>query len=426
MHFKDMDALLAWLDGLGLFHVELGLGRMRAALGLLGLEKPPFYVAQVLGTNGKGSTSSFLASLSESAGCPVGLYLSPHFVSPKERILVNGRQADDSAWLDGANLVMEKTGHLGLTYFEFLTLLALVIFSRSGVRLAVLEAGLGGKNDATSAVAAQTHCFAPIAMDHAAIIGPDIADIARDKASAIKMQSHVFHAPQFPAVLEILRRAAREAGAHILPAGEAPKTRLGLAGAHQGANAALALAAWRRISADMNMPEGDWRRGLSEAFLPGRMQKVPAGAGHPALLLDGAHNPHGLQALARFLAGLETDSGTGAATFAMPDAVIFSALADKDWRPSLARLLRIFNDRPFFIPELGNERAASAHELASFCGTGRAAPFTGPDALSEALAAAKKRSPLGTALMTGSLYLLGEFFSLYPQYLHKSSEVKNS
>ena len=154
------------LDSLGLFHMDMGLGRMRRALAALDLARPPFVVAQVLGTNGKGSTSAFLASLALAHGCRVGLYTSPHFVSPTERIRIGGPEQPICApwpaenWVEPANQVMAVAPEL--TYFEFLTVLALLGFAREGVELAVLEAGLGGRHDATTAVAADLLCYAPI------------------------------------------------------------------------------------------------------------------------------------------------------------------------------------------------------------------------------------------------------------------------
>ena len=247
MPFCSLQDVLRHLDALGLFHMDLGLDRMRRVLRALKLERPPFVVVQVAGTNGKGSTSAFLGALCAAHGCRTGLYTSPHFVSPEERIRINGTPVPGTAWPGPANRIVAASGE-ELTYFEFLTVLALLLFREAGVEVAILEAGLGGRHDATTAVTADIVCFTPIAMDHAAVLGPTLGDSARDKAGAIRSGAPVLTAPQFPAAAQALTAAATACGAELsaappLPPGWLPH--LGLAGAHQLINAGLALAAWQ-------------------------------------------------------------------------------------------------------------------------------------------------------------------------------------
>lgn len=423
MPFRNFQDIRRHLDALGMFHMDFGLDRMRRTLGALDLERPPFPVVQVLGTNGKGSTSAFLAALCAAHGCRVGLYTSPHFVSPEERIRVNGRPVPGATWPDLANSVMAASGE-DLTYFEFLTVLALLAFREARVDVAIMEAGLGGRSDATTAVAADLLCYTPIAMDHAAVLGPALADIARDKAAAIRSGAPVCTAPQFPAAREALSAAARARGAELAfapPLPEAWLPRLGLAGTHQLCNAGLAVTAWQRLAPLLGRSADDARAkawGLKNAFLPGRLQVVPPATGHPAFLLDGAHNPHGMQALLRTLV---TDR-TPACPLPLPRAIIFSCLADKDWRTSAAMLTRRFPRTPVFIPALKNPRAGDPQEIAAVCNgqsPGMAVALTGPDALEQALDAAAGvcGADTGMTLVTGSLYLLAEFFARHPQFL---------
>lgn len=425
MPFRDFQDIRRHLDALGMFHMDLGLDRMRRALTALDLEHPPFVVAQVLGTNGKGSTAAFLAELCTAHGCRVGLYTSPHFVSPEERIRINGRPLAEEKWPGPANSVMTAACGDSLTYFEFLTLLALLAFREARVDVAIMEAGLGGRSDATTAIPADLLCYTPIAMDHAAVLGPTLTDIARDKAAAIRGRAPVCAAPQFPAAREALVAAARIERAVLTSAAPLPEEwlpRLGLAGEHQLCNAGLALAAWQRLAPLLGRRGDDARaqaQGLANAFLPGRLQFVPAAAGHPALLLDGAHNPHGMQALLR---ALLPPGRTPCRPVPMPRAIIFSCLGDKDWRSSAAMLARRFPKTPVLIPALKNPRAGDPHEIAALWngrspGTARA--LTGPDALEQALDAAAEacRADGGVTLMTGSLYLLAEFFARFPRLL---------
>ena len=194
-HFTTIDQIWEHLDGLGFFHMDLSLTRMETALSRLGLSRPPFVVAQIVGTNGKGSTSAFLDSLSRAHGCRTGLYTSPHFLSPCERIRIDGVPLQEDLWPELATEVY--AARPDLTYFEFLTVLAILAFARQGVQLAVMEAGLGGAHDATTALASDLTCFAPVAMDHAAILGPTLRDIALEKCGAIRPRVPVVSANVF-------------------------------------------------------------------------------------------------------------------------------------------------------------------------------------------------------------------------------------
>lgn len=419
-YFSDFNAVAAHLEGMSPFHMDLSLSRMRHALERLGLRRPPFRVAQVLGSNGKGSTSTFLASICAAHGCQCGLYTSPHFVSIRERIRINGRPADEADWTYAANALMAAAPRAGLTYFEFLTMLALIIFARHGVDAAILEAGLGGRHDATTALAADLVCFTPIAMDHAAVLGNSLAEIASDKAYAIRSGAPVFSAPQFPAARRALELRAGAMGATLSFARPLPedhaRPRL-LAGPHQDANAGLALLCWRSLAPLLNAPANDRARqaaGISGAFIPGRMQRIGAGGASPALILDGAHNPHAVKALARALA-------EGPAPEA-PDAVIFSCLADKDWRNGLRILRRAWPGAQFLLPALANERAEDPARVAQFLDGLGGPPALAPggeNTLAQALGMASSyaRKGPGLALVTGSLYLLADFYALNPQYL---------
>jgi len=425
--FRTPGDIRRHLDGLGLFHMDMGLGRMRRALAALELTRPPFVVAQVLGTNGKGSTAAFLASLALAHGCRVGLYTSPHFVSPTERIRIGGPEAGrctpwpEARWVEPANRIMAAAPDL--TYFEFLTVLALLAFAREGVELAVLEAGLGGRHDATTAVAADVLCYAPIAMDHKDILGPTLADIAADKADAIRGPAPVCCAAQFPEAARVLENTAKAHGAQLTHANPVAATvPLGLNGPHQRTNSGLALAAWRCLAPQLGKPANDAQaqaQGLARAFMPGRLQRIPATAQHPPLLLDGAHNPHGMAALIKALR----------AESLQPAGAVFSCLADKDWLPSAQMLKHYLGTAPLFVVTMDNPRAARAPEVAAACNnlppaTATALPC-GPLALAQALELARalpQASERRPVLVTGSLYLLSEFFALYPQWLGQQGQ----
>lgn len=390
--------------------MDLSLTRMQA--GMEAITRPDFPVIQVLGTNGKGSTCAFLESLARAHGLKTGLYTSPHFVSIRERIRVNGLPLSAGDWLAGANDLARQLPHLlaALTYFEFLTLLAVVLFKKAGVSIAVFEAGLGGAHDATTAVGARCHCFAPIAMDHVNVLGPALADIAKDKTGAISCGGRVFSVAQYPAAFEIIKDQTARKNAFLRLAEPVPKNiRLGLSGENQLANAGLALTCWQDLAAHLGVRirQESVEAGLQGAFMPGRLQRVDALEKARPLLLDGAHNPHAMRALA---AQLPFE----------PEYVIFSALADKDWRTSLGMLVSRLPDATFIVPQLENDRAADAGEIAQWAATAGARRwkvFAGNSSFTDALGACS-----GPTLVCGSLYLLAEFYSLYPQYLERQKD----
>lgn len=401
--FANFEDLELFLNAKGLFHMDFGLERMHKAIAAL--TRSSFPIIQVLGTNGKGSTCAFLDSLARSHGLTTGLYTSPHFLSAKERIQVNGHKLDDAIWLKAAQFLAQTVDIAELTYFEFLTVLALEIFNQQKVDLAIMEAGLGGRYDATTALPTACCLYAPIAMDHAAIIGPTLAHIARDKSGAMPESGIAFSAKQFPMAADILEREAEKKQVRlefVAPLPDSWQANLGLHGKTQLANAALALRCWQWLAKQLKIASSNEAQGLATAFVPGRMQHLPATQSHPEIILDGGHNPHAIQACLRQLP-------------AKPSTIIFSPLSDKDWLPSLAMLGRL--DIPIFVPELQNPRAANVELIAAKLPQARA--FCGAGALSEALGNAK-----GLTLIVGSLYLLAHFYELFPQYLEKCEDSK--
>lgn len=421
MRFHTFADVTAHLDRLGLFHMDFGLDRMRGALGRMHLQESGIGcpVVQIVGTNGKGSTAVFLAELLKKHGLRAGLYTSPHLVNVRERIWVDGEMLPENHWPELASAVYEAEP--GLTYFEFLTVLAVAAFRRAGVECMVLEAGLGGRHDATTAVRADMVCFTPIALDHMAVLGPDIRAVATDKAGAMRAGKPAVTAVQDPTALTCLEQAARALGSDLIQAPACPGLQggtpsLGLRGPHQYGNAALALTAWRLLAerTGWKTDAGAEALALSDAFIPGRLQRIAAtapGDSHiPPLLLDGSHNPHGLSALAEALRQLP----------AHPAAIVFSCMADKDMDAMLPLVRGMAREygAPVFVPGIpGNPRAADARALADRIG-GATAVVTLADALRTAAASGLVQAER-PVLVCGSLYLLGEFFAAHPEYLDR-------
>lgn len=406
--FESFDALMAHLNTVGLFHMDLRLNRTQQALARLA---PPhtMRIVQVLGTNGKGSTATYLAALGRAHGLRTGLYTSPHFVTPRERIRIDGCMLPEHLWLELGNTIHATAPTL--TYFEFLTVLAFCAFCAAGVELAVMEAGLGGRHDATTALPVDMLCYTPIAMDHETVLGDTLEQIAADKAAAIRHGVPVITGPQDPLVLQCLTQAAAHAGSPLMQtcAPLPDHLHLRMRGAHQKDNARLALTAWQHLPHDdtENKDRTATHRALEQAFIPGRLQYVPATSDMPALLLDGGHNPHGMRALEQALQqeGLQ------------PAAIVFSCLADKNIDGMLAPLRQLAGTAPLFVPTIGdNPRACQGHTLAERIGPHATAVDGLPAAFAQACAAAA-RTPHPCVLLCGSLYLLGEFYTLHKEYL---------
>ena len=382
--------------------MEMNLDRIREFARRAGfLRSVPFSLVHIVGTNGKGSTSAFVEALAVAHGVRVGGFSSPHLVSFRERVRVNGRMLDETAWLTAANTVWDSAQDLSLTYFEFMTACAVTAFVQTGVELGVLEAGLGGTWDATGVFPADVLLLASMGLDHQHVLGENLADIARDKAGAIRPGQRVFCVGQEPEAGVVLTQAAAEQGAMLTwttPVAESAS--LGLLGPYQRANAGLALAGWRAargLEPDSPLTEAE-QNGLARAFVPGRLQQAVLDG--QELLLDAAHNVPALQALLTSLAGLEI----------RPGGLVFTCLKDKDLR-EMAPLAARLTEGPIVAPELAVPRARPAAEVARALG-GRAQ--TAPDVLS---ALRMLQSAKGPVLVCGSLYLLGALYTQRPQLL---------
>ena len=401
--FASFAAFETFVQGLGVFHMDLRLERMQRILTQLGLHRPQGLVVQVVGTNAKGSTSCMLEGIARAHGIHTGVFSSPHFLSLRERVRVNGALLSEGAWLEAANRVVEQKPEL--TYFEWMTVVALVLFAKRRVDMVVLEAGLGGRHDATTAVAADLTVLTPIGRDHEAVLGPGVKRIAADKAGALRRGVPGMSAPQTTTVRRVLQSAAAKQNSvvHFVPtqAGgrETGSWSARLPGVHQEENARLASKVWQWCAFSLGCPSRPdlVEYGLRHAWLPGRLQWCALGQTH--ILLDAAHNPPAVGRLRDYLRGVKSP----------PRQLIFSCLQDKATPPFLQRIRRLEMDT-IWVPELpAGPRRMPARELAVALDA----------AAVEGMAAALERAVCSDkqTLVCGSLYLLAEFFRLHPRFL---------
>jgi dihydrofolate synthase/folylpolyglutamate synthase len=388
-----------------------GLERIEAVLDAIGRPEQAFTVAQVGGTNGKGSISAMLAAILQAAGRRVGLYTSPHLAHYRERIRVDGRPISESDFVDGVDALGTLITRLDLTVFEAGTALALDHFCRARVDVAVLEVGLGGRLDATTVGKPRVVVLGPIDYDHQHELGDTLALIATEKAAIIR-SGVAFSARQDPAAEAVITRRAAETGVplslegrdlRVTPIGftleaqrvhlEGPDWRIsdvacGLLGVYQPGNALLAAAAARELGA----AEGAIRAGLRGARWPGRFQIFRR---DPLVVLDGAHNPAGARALAASLRAYFPGR---------PVTFVIGVLADKDAGGMLAAL------RPlaarFILTASANPRAAAPEALWALLPAGaRVDTARSPQ---DALAMAIAEDPHGIVCVAGSLSLIGD------------------
>lgn len=412
-----MKSLADWLAHAERLHpknIELGLERVRAMAGKLGLafDCP---VITVAGTNGKGSTCAMLESILIHAGYRTAVFTSPHLVRFEERLRLSGEAVPAEALAAHFDAVERARGEMALTYFEFTTLAILLCVAASKPDVAILEVGLGGRLDAVNVIDADCAIITSIDLDHMEFLGPDRESIGFEKAGIMRAgrpaivsdpvppQSVIGHAEAIGADLWRVGRDFNVSGDKQQWGWSGRGRRYsGLAypalrGANQLVNAAGVLAALESLRQRLPVTAQAVRTGLASVELPGRFQIVP---GEPALVLDVAHNPHAVAALAENL---------DAMGFYPTTHGVFGVMADKDLAPMFARIGPMV-DRWYFT-DLPTPRAAKAADLltrwqaqntrADASASAHAAPM-------EALQAAIDRAdPADRIVVFGSFFTVG-------------------
>ena len=395
---------LQFLHGLTLFGSQFGLERPRRLAALAGNPQDRLRFIHVAGTNGKGSTCAMIESIHRTAGLRVGLFTSPHLVRFSERIQVNRQPIADT---DVARLVDElrradtSTAPEAITFFEFVTVMALKYFAEQSCDLVIWETGLGGRLDATNIVTPLASVITNIQFDHERWLGDTLAKIAAEKAGIIKPGVPVISGvddAEAHAVIEATARRNNSPLTVVTPADtqRAPldEIKLPLLGSHQRLNAAIALATVSTLTAALPVSDGAIRSGLSQVRWPGRMQLVELPGGRK-ILLDGAHNPAGAITLRAALA--EHFPGER-------PVLILGALEDKDCR-SICEILAPLAQRMWCVP-VSSERTMRPDVLAQVCQS--ASPATEVRACASLAEALRAVADDPFVVIAGSLYLIGE------------------
>lgn len=379
---------------------KLGLDRIRVVLGSLGNPERAYRVVHVAGTNGKGSTCAMIEAGLRAAGVRTGLFTSPHLVEPTERIQIDGRPVTREQFCRAFDTVQRVAESLNLdgplTYFETVTAMGFWLFREGGVETAVVEVGLGGRLDATNVVAPALTVITPIDFDHEVFLGNTIEAIASEKAGILKPGVPAVFARQRPEAEAVIEGRAAELGIPVRRAGDFEIGELAidargsmfrgvvcpLPGEHQVDNAITAMLALEELGAP---PEG-----ISETRWPGRLEYV---APNPDILLDGAHNPAGARALARYLERFAPHRKRW---------MIYGAMRDKSVEEITGILFPLADELILTAPV--STRALRPEALAEIAGRGQIAPT-----IKGALEVVRGQADAeDLVVITGSLFLVGE------------------
>jgi len=425
-----MHETVEWLYALQHFGIKLGLDNIRALLRELDHPESALKCVHVAGTNGKGSVAAMIDAMLEASGVRSGLFTSPHLVRPNERIRIAGEDISSDELhrrLDGMRTMIAGAKEAGRlesqpSFFEVVTAAALHAFKEHGLEAAVLEVGLGGRLDATNAVAADVGVIVSIALDHTKTLGPTIEKISAEKAGIIKHGMPVVSGVVQQRAIEVIRRTCEERDAQWIDARLAVRLvgeddagftlatarrrytnlRLALAGRHQIDNTRVAIAAFELLMERLNRepdPEAV-REGLATMRWPGRLQWVAPDDGFAPMLFDSAHNPAGVDALARHL----VDERRGKAV------LLFGATSGKPvgqlFEPLLPFVRAVVVTRPPVPRGLDAEEVAAAVRSKIDAVSVAAEPSAALE-VARGLAGAD-----GYVLVTGSLYLVGHVLGL--------------
>ena len=395
-----------YLLSLELFGMRFGLDRMRRLMTALGHPERRFDSIHVVGTNGKSSTVRMIAAILAQHGLRTGAYLSPHLVSFGERIRIDDvdlEPARFAAAVTRAARAVELVDRSApsddrVTQFEALTAAAYSELAEQGVEVAVIEAGLGGRYDATNVIPSRVQVLTGVGLEHTRWLGPTLTDIAGEKLAVVnRAATLVLGAGLDPEVRRMAERVAADRNAEIITAGTDAGVQVGAPGAYQRRNFALAVAAAQAFLGELD--DRAVAAAAAEVRVPGRLQQVGTA---PLTLLDGAHNPDGMRALVESLNEL--------AGRHEPTVAVLSILDDKDAAGMLSALLPACN--ALIVTSSQNPRALPPATLLSLTSQLNGPPAEIVPEPRRALARAREMAgPGGLVVATGSIYLIADLLA---------------
>ena len=432
--FTTYNEALKWIHGRLRLGIKPGLKRMEWMMERLGSPEKEIKAVHIGGTNGKGSTVTFLRSILQEAGYTVGTFTSPYIEHFNERISLNGKPISDQEILDLTNVILplaeelEETELGGPTEFEVITAMSFYYFAyKANVDVVLYEVGLGGRFDSTNIIKPLAAIITNIGLDHTNILGDTYEEIAFEKAGIIKEKTPIFTAVKHAGALKVIEEQAEKMEAPIfrlgsefnischesLPKGEAftLKTNTGnlkqleisMIGEHQTENAAVAVCAASYLNQQnrFTIPEQSIRAGLKKAFWPGRFEILSE---NPLVIIDGAHNDEGITTLVHELATRYADRSIH---------IVFAALKDKKYDKMIAKLDNVASQISFV--NFDYPRAAKAEEFLKISHSpNKTAVDDWRTYLLEEIEDLQGNSML---VVTGSLYFISEVKPVLCKYL---------
>ena len=343
---RTLDEWLTWQETLMEETIVLGLDRVKIVYDKLFPNGVPFKVITIGGTNGKGSTIAFIDSIYQQSKYKIGRSTSPHLLKYNERFAIDGKEVSDASIISAFELIEQKRDNITLTYFEFSTLATLIIFADARVDLALLEVGLGGRLDSVNVVDCNVSIITNIAIDHIEYLGDTREAIGHEKAGIMRNSIHCICGDQDPPLS--LLNYAKEIDAPLTLIKEGYQGEIGLEGAHQRINAAVAIKAIEKLNYLFPVTNNMIVEGIKKAQIAARFQKIIIG--DKTVILDVAHNPAAVETLVNTL--LESPIETVA---------IFSALADKN----IDDMIKLSSNsiKQWFLVPLSSERSIQLDAL---------------------------------------------------------------
>ena len=343
---KTLDEWLSWQEQLMEETIVLGLDRVQRVYQRLFPDGVPFFVITVAGTNGKGSTIAFIDSIYRESNYRVGCCTSPHLINYNERFMIDGEIVNDEVIIRAFEAIEAKREDVSLTYFEFSTLAALIIFSEADVDIAVLEVGLGGRLDSINVVDSDVSVITNIAIDHVDYLGDTRESIGTEKAGIMRTARPCICGDQEPP--DSILAYAKKIGTPLTLVSKQYEGEIGLQGIHQRINAAVAIKVIEEIIDHFPVSRELIRNGIKQARIVARFETL--NVANRTVILDVAHNPAAVQTLVDTLSELP-----------METVAIFSALADKNIDDMIE--LASSNIRHWFLVPLSTERSVQMDTL---------------------------------------------------------------
>ena len=386
---KTLDEWLSWQEQLMEETIVLGLDRVQLVYQRLFPDGVPFFAITVGGTNGKGSTISFIDSIYRDSKYKVGCSTSPHLIKYNERYAIDGEIVNDSVIIKAFEAIEGKREGISLTYFEFSTLAALIIFSEAAVDIAILEVGLGGRLDSVNVVDSDVSVITNIAIDHTEYLGDTRESIGTEKAGIMRTAKPCICGDQDPP--DSVLAYAKKIDVPLTLVKEQYEGEIGLEGFHQKLNAAVAIKVIEAINSQFPVSKEMIKSGIKQAQIVARFETI--NVANKTVILDVAHNPAAVQTLVDTL----SDS-------TMETVAIFSSLADKNIDDMIK--LASSNIKHWFLVPLAVERSIQMETLEDKFGESQETTVCA--SMASAIEQALKMKKIQRVVIFGSFYTVAD------------------